>query len=210
MAKDAHLPAGRALLVGLGNPGEKYDHTRHNIGFDVVREVARRAGVSVRDKKFKGRFAQASVGGRMVAFLLPQTFMNLSGEAVQPCAGFFKLGVDSIVVAHDDIDLAPGVVRLKQGGGHGGHNGLRSLDKLLPARDYFRLRLGVGRPPGPAGAGKGGGNVSSWVLGRFSSAESAAVSHLVDVGADAFERLIAGGLLEAQAAVHPLRPPEVT
>ena len=199
MATEDVIPAGRVLLVGLGNPGAKYDGTRHNIGFALVREVARRYGVEVRDKKFKGRFGQGDVRGRMVSFLLPETFMNLSGEAVQPCAGFYKLGPESVVVAHDDIDLAPGVVRLKRGGGHGGHNGLRSLDKLLPSKAYARIRLGVGRPEG--------GNVSSWVLGRFGGDEAAIVDHPVDVGADAFERLIGEGLVAAQQAIHPLRPP---
>ena len=150
MSKDAHFPDGRVVVVGLGNPGPEYDKTRHNIGFLVVEELARRLGVAIRDSRFKGRCASAELRGRPVFMLLPQTFMNLSGQSVGPALGFYKLTPASLIVAHDDIDLPVGRVRLKIGGGHGGHNGLRSLDKLLPSNDYWRLRLGVGRPPHPA------------------------------------------------------------
>lgn len=201
MAKDAQLPAGRALVVGLGNPGSAYDRTRHNIGFDVVRAFASRWSIDVRDKKFKGRHGFGLVRDRTVHVLTPETFMNLSGEAVQPCLGFYKLGVDSLVVAHDDIDLKPGEVRVKVGGGHGGHNGLRSLDKLLPGKNYFRVRLGVGRPQR--------GDVSSWVLGRFGESESATVDHLVETGTDAIERLLSDGLLATQNVVHAVQAPTI-
>ncbi|MFT4704018.1 MAG: PTH1 family peptidyl-tRNA hydrolase [Bradymonadia bacterium] len=201
MSKDVSLPPGRVLVVGLGNPGQKYDRTRHNIGFDVVRELARRYGVGLSDKKFKGVFGHGDVAGRTLCALLPQTFMNLSGEAVQPCLGFYKLTTASLIVAHDDIDLVTGKVRLKVGGGHGGHNGLRSLDKLLPNKDYLRVRLGVGRPPEP------NANVANWVLGHFGSDEARLVEHLVDTGADAIERLMRDGLLDAQGEIHPRQPP---
>lgn len=199
MAKDARIPPGRALVVGLGNPGSQYDRTRHNIGFDVVRAFAARWSIDASDRKFKGRHGFGPVRERTVNVLLPQTFMNLSGESVQPCLGFFKLGVDSLIVAHDDIDLQPGEVRVKVGGGHGGHNGLRSLDKLLPSKEYFRVRLGVGRPPG--------GDVSSWVLGHFRRDDDALVDHLVETGTEAIERLLTDGLLATQNVVHAVTPP---
>lgn len=203
MSKDHRLPSGRALIVGLGNPGPKYDGTRHNIGFMVVDELARRWSVAMSDAKFKALHGGGVVADRTVALIEPQTYMNLSGESVQAAARFYKLGPASIVVAHDDIDLAPGVVKLKVGGGHGGHNGLRSCDKHLPSRDYVRIRLGVGRPPHPSA------EVSNWVLGRFASSEGPLVDHLVHTGADAIETLLRDGLLEAQGRIHPIRPPAV-
>lgn len=199
MAKDAQIPPGRALVVGLGNPGSQYVGTRHNIGFAVVEELAARWSIPLADRKFKGRFGHGLVQDRTANLLLPETFMNLSGQAVQPCLGFFKLGVESLVVAHDDIDLPLGVVRIKLGGGHGGHNGLRSLDALLPSKQYLRVRLGVGRIEGM--------NVASWVLGRFGGEELAAVDHLVTTGCDAIELLLREGLLAAQNRIHAVIPP---
>lgn len=203
MSKDARIPDGRVLVVGLGNPGPKYVGTRHNIGFDVVTELSRRWNISFGEGKFRALSGVGTVGQRQCLLLLPQTFMNLSGESVQAAARFYKREADSVVVAHDDIDLALGKVKLKLGGGHGGHNGLRSCDKHLGTRDYFRIRLGVDRPPHPSA------EVSNWVLGRFGSSLSAYVDHLVDTGADAIERLLSDGLLEAQGSVHPIAPPKV-
>lgn len=200
MSKDARIPPGRALVVGLGNPGARYDGTRHNVGFEVLGELARRWGVTVSEKKFKGQIANAAFGAHTVMLLAPQTFMNLSGESVGPALGFFKLGVDSLIVIHDDIDLPTGRVRLKKGGGHGGHNGLRSLDQHLPTREYLRVRLGVDRPPP-------GGEVSSWVLGHFMSTERAAVEDMISVGADAVEQLLSDGLLDAQHRIHSMKSP---
>ena len=203
MSKDARIPDGRVLVVGLGNPGPKYVGTRHNIGFDTVSELARRWGISFGEGKFRALTGVGSIGQRQCLLLLPQTFMNLSGESVQSAARFYKREADSVVVAHDDIDLTLGKVKLKLGGGHGGHNGLRSLDKHLGTRDYFRIRLGVGRPPHPSA------EVANWVLGRFGSAASQSVDHLVDTGADAIERLLSDGLLEAQGVVHPIPAPPI-
>jgi PTH1 family peptidyl-tRNA hydrolase len=189
------------LVVGLGNPGPKYEGTRHNIGFLMVEELARRAGVSINEGRFRGYVGAGFIADRPAVLLEPQTYMNLSGESVQAAAHFYRLEPASIVVAHDDIDLAPGVVKLKLGGGHAGHNGLRSCDKHLGTRDYLRIRLGVGRPPHPSA------EVSNWVLGRFGSAEQAIVDHLVTTGADAVEILLRDGLLEAQGRIHPVQPP---
>ncbi len=201
MSKDFRLVDGRVLVVGLGNPGSKYDGTRHNIGFAVVDELARRWSISVSDAKFKAACGNGRIRGRDVVLMKPQTYMNLSGESVQAAARFYRLGEDSVVVAHDDIDVVPGKVKLKVGGGHGGHNGLRSCDSHLPSKNYARVRLGVGRPPHPSA------EVANWVLGRFGSAEAAVVDHLVDLGADAIERLLEDGLLSAQGAIHPVPAP---
>lgn len=203
MSKDVHIPAGRVLIVGLGNPGPKYVGTRHNIGFCVVEELARRWNIQLGAGKHRALSGTGMIRQRSVMLLLPQTYMNLSGESVQAATRFFKLEADSVVVAHDDIDLKTGKVKLKIGGGHGGHNGLRSCDSHLGTRDYFRIRLGVGRPP------HANAEVANWVLGHFGSAVRATVEHLVDVGADAVERLIDEGLLEAQGVIHPIQAPDV-
>lgn len=201
MSRDHRLPDGRALIVGLGNPGPKYERTRHNIGFLVVDELARRWSIGMVDAKFKALHGAGVCAGRAVALIEPQTYMNLSGESVQAAARFYKITPASIVVCHDDIDLAPGVVKLKLGGGHGGHNGLRSCDQHLATPDYLRVRLGVGRPPHPQA------DVSNWVLGHFGSSEAAIVEHLVQTGCDAVEIALRDGLLAAQGKVHPIAPP---
>lgn len=201
MSKDAKLPDGRVLIVGLGNPGAEYDRTRHNIGFRVVEALADRWQLAIRDRQFKALVGAGTVAGRQCVVIEPQTYMNLSGQSVSQALSFYKLTPASVIVAHDDIDLPVGRVRLKLGGGHGGHNGLRSLDQQLPTNAYLRVRLGVGRPPHPAA------DVAAWVLGRFGSSEQRAVDHLSDVGAEAIERLLRDGLLAAQGVIHPLEPP---
>lgn len=153
------------LIVGLGNPGEKYTNHRHNIGFMAVQEVLRRHFPSATLKeKFKGFYTCQAVAGQHLHFLLPQTYMNNSGEAVQKAAHFFKIPVEDIVVIHDELDLDLGVVKLKKGGGHAGHNGLRSIIQHLSTQDFYRLRCGIGHP--------GDKNlVTPHVLGNFCSEE---------------------------------------
>ena len=133
------------LLVGLGNPGARYARNRHNIGFITVDAIARRHGASGFRSRFKGELAEAALGGERVLLLKPQTFMNASGESVAETARFFKLLLSDIAVIHDEIDLRPGKLRVKRGGGSAGHNGLRSIDALL-GPDYWRVRIGVGHP----------------------------------------------------------------
>jgi PTH1 family peptidyl-tRNA hydrolase len=195
MSKDAIVPDGRALVVGLGNPGGRYAGTRHNVGFDVAQVLARRWGTVIAEERFRARLGTATVRGRTVVLMEPQTYMNLSGESVRPALSFWKLAPLSVIAVHDDIDLPVGRVRIKLGGGHGGHNGLRSLDQHLGTRDYFRVRLGVGRPVH--------GEVADWVLGRFAAAERAAVDVMVELGADAVEAVLADGLLTSQGTIHP-------
>src|SRR5438874_9133674 len=133
------------LLVGLGNPGARYARNRHNIGFMAVEAIARRHRAAGFRNRFKGELAEASIGGERVLLLKPQTFMNASGESVVEAARFFKILPSEIVVIHDEIDLRPGKLRVKRGGGSAGHNGLRSVDALL-GQDYWRVRIGVGHP----------------------------------------------------------------
>lgn len=133
------------LLVGLGNPGLRYARNRHNVGFMAVEAIARRYGAAGFRNRFKGELAEAAIGGERVLLLKPQTFMNASGEAVADAARFFKIPLEDVIAVHDEIDLRPGKLRVKRGGGSAGHNGLRSIDALL-GPDYWRVRIGVGHP----------------------------------------------------------------
>ncbi|MBV9377550.1 MAG: aminoacyl-tRNA hydrolase [Alphaproteobacteria bacterium] len=133
------------LVAGLGNPGARYARNRHNVGFMAVDAIARRFGVSGFRNRFEGELAEAPIGGERVLLLKPQTFMNASGEAVADAARFFKIPLENVIAIHDEIDLRPGKLRVKRGGGSAGHNGLRSIDALL-GPDYWRVRIGVGHP----------------------------------------------------------------
>ncbi|MBF0422608.1 MAG: aminoacyl-tRNA hydrolase [Magnetococcales bacterium] len=135
------------LLVGLGNPGAKYQGTRHNIGFDALAIMVERFGFSTVGDRFDGRFGTGRVAGQPVVWLCPQTYMNLSGKSVGPAVHFYKLAPEDVVVFHDDLDLACGRIKMKRGGGHGGHNGLKSIQQVLSSPEFIRIRLGIGRPP---------------------------------------------------------------
>ncbi|MBI1209505.1 MAG: aminoacyl-tRNA hydrolase [Azospirillum sp.] len=172
------------LLVGLGNPGAEYAGNRHNIGFMVVDEIARRHGFGPWRKRFHGRSAEGTVAGDKVLALEPLTYMNLSGQAAAAALAFHKLAPERMVVFHDEIDLAPGKVRVKKGGGAGGHNGLRSLDQHL-GPEYWRVRLGVGHP----------GHrdlVHDYVLHDFAKADGAWLALLIEACASAFPLLVEG------------------
>lgn len=174
------------LLVGLGNPGPKYERTRHNIGFRVAEEVARKLGAALgRDSRWNALLGKAGD----VAVLLPQGYMNVSGESVAQAARFWKVPAEEIVVAHDEIDLDFGRIQVKQGGGDAGHNGLRSIRQHLGTGDTVRLRFGVGRPP-PQWEG------ADWVLAKFSAEEEQALQELIPLAADA----ALAALLEGPAA----------
>ncbi|WP_189424050.1 aminoacyl-tRNA hydrolase [Devosia pacifica] len=151
------------LLVGLGNPGAQYENNRHNIGFMAVDEIARAHNFGPYRQKFAGLLAEGTLSGEKVLLLKPQTFMNRSGDSVQQAAQFYKLSPADITVLYDELDLAPGKVRIKAGGGNGGHNGLRSIDPQL-GRDYRRVRLGIGHPGSKE-------LVTPHVLGDFSKAD---------------------------------------
>ena len=155
----------RTLVVGLGNPGARYDNTRHNIGFLAVDRLAYDLNVELTQQKFSAHYGQGTLPNRAPAVLLkPQTFMNLSGKSVAPCVKFFQVPLERVIVIHDELEFPFGVVRVKVGGGHAGHNGLRSIvEQLGGAKEFVRVRVGIGRPKR--------GSVSDYVLSKFSADE---------------------------------------
>lgn len=196
----------RWLVVGLGNPGAKYERNRHNIGFRVVDELARKHGLPAWSKKLGGETTAGLVDtprGREQAVLCkPLEFMNLSGFAVQRLAQFHKTEQEQILVVHDEVDLPFGAVRLKRDGGHGGHNGLRSIIEQL-GNKFARVRMGVGRDPNlPAGAA---GNTAGWVLSDFPAAQSPTVDAMIAAGCEDIEAVLALGITAAMN-LHNGRP----
>jgi peptidyl-tRNA hydrolase, PTH1 family len=177
------------LLVGLGNPGQKYERNRHNVGFRVAEDAARKLGVALDMTRWNAVLGQGRASGDAVSVLLPQTYMNESGEPVGHAARFWKVEPGALVVVHDDMDLEFGRVQVKLGGGDGGHNGLKSLRQHLGTADYARVRFGVGRPPLQwEGA--------DWVLSNFSSAEEEQLKELIPQAAEAaVAALLEGPLL---------------
>lgn len=181
-------PPADWLIVGLGNPGSRYARTRHNVGFMVLDELARRWDLSRGKDRFRSRVAEgrAQPGGPRVALLWPQTFMNLTGEAVGPARGAYKVPVERVLAVHDEIDLPFGDLRCRLGGGMAGHNGLKSLKQHLATPDFGRVRIGVSRPDSTDPE-----IVSAWVLGRFSEPE-AEVAGLISSAADLVEAIVDG------------------
>jgi PTH1 family peptidyl-tRNA hydrolase len=183
------------LFVGLGNPGSRYERTRHNIGFRVVDEVARRHGIGPLRSKLGGELATGMIGAHKVLLLKPMEFMNTSGFAVQKAAQFYGVEVRSIAVVHDDIDLDPGRLKLKSGGGHGGHNGLRSLVEQLGEAGFARVRCGVGKPPRLAQDGEARDRaIAGYVLSDVPAAQAADIDAMIARAADAVEGIAAHGI----------------
>jgi PTH1 family peptidyl-tRNA hydrolase len=178
------------LVVGLGNPGERYADTRHNIGFMVVSLAAVRAGVAIKRAAYQGLCGVGRLARAEATVLLPQTFMNRSGASVASACQSLGIAPGDLIVVHDEIDLPFGTVRIKAGGGHGGHNGLRSITEALGHGDFLRVRLGIGRPPA-------GGDVSGYVLSRFASSERQALPELLEGGASAVEAILERGCTAA-------------
>jgi PTH1 family peptidyl-tRNA hydrolase len=201
------------LVVGLGNPGKKYAGNRHNVGFMVVERLARQHGLPDFKEKFSGVWTKgelAAAGSRHpVALLEPHTFMNLSGDAVQPAAAFLKVEPARVIVVHDELDLPWRDLRLKIGGGHAGHNGLRSIMQRLATPEFVRIRVGIGRPP-PGWKG----DVADFVLQDFDALERAELPEVIDRACGAVERIVADGLTAAMQhfntklpATKPARAP---
>ena len=199
------------LIVGLGNPGPEYDDTRHNAGFWWVDALARELKVQlVPERSYWGLAARASVQGRSVWLLQPQTFMNLSGKSVAALVRFFKIAPDEILVAHDELDFEPGTVKLKKGGSHGGHNGLRDIHAQLGS-DYWRLRIGIGHPGAKA-------EVIHWVLKKPAPDQRTLIEDAIARSLKAWPLLLAGDMDKAMQQVHttqaprpkPPRPPKPT
>lgn len=183
------------LVVGLGNPGPRYAGTRHNIGRAAVEELARRHGVDVGTQRFNARFGLGQVADTRLCLAQPLTYMNLSGQAVAPLARFYQVPPEKVLVVFDDLDLPLGKVRLRSGGGSGGHNGLTSVLASLGTREVPRVRLGIGRPPP-------GWDAADFVLARFTAQEQAEAANLAEVGADAVEAVVRNGLESAMNAFN--------
>ncbi len=197
MAKPSHPIQ---LIVGLGNPGSEYEATRHNAGVWFIEQLARDLGVTLQhDKKMHGAVARASVQGQDVRLLVPSTFMNLSGQSVTALSNFYKIPTESILVAHDELDIPPGEARLKIGGGHGGHNGLRDIiSKQGNNKNFMRLRIGIGHP-GEARL------VTSYVLGRPSRDDANKIDGAVDESVRVMPKVMAGDWDKAVQELHTFK-----
>ncbi|CAM3299670.1 aminoacyl-tRNA hydrolase [Stackebrandtia soli] len=186
------------LVVGLGNPGPKYAGNRHNVGFMVADLLSQRIGgrfsrnARTRSEVCEGRLG---IGGPQVVIVKPLTYMNVSGQSVGPLATFFKVPDERIIVVHDELDLPFGVLRLKSGGGEGGHNGLKSISQALGAKSYVRARFGIGRPPGRM-------DPAAYVLRDFSADERTELPLFMELTADAVEAVMTDGLTAAQNRFH--------
>jgi PTH1 family peptidyl-tRNA hydrolase len=188
------------LIVGLGNPGERYEATRHNAGFWLVERFAAESRTGLRkDAKFQALVGRHEASGAWL--MLPQSHMNLSGRPVQMLAAFFRIAPADILVVHDELDFPPGIVRMKQGGGAAGHNGLKDISARLGAQDYWRLRLGIGHP-GDRNA------VSNYVLNRPTLEERVAVDAAIAAGVEILPQVLAGDLQGAMLKLHSRPDPE--
>lgn len=188
--------SGIRLVVGLANPGKQYADTRHNVGAWFVHELARQSQVSLSpESKFHGLVATTSVAGVQCRLLEPTTFMNESGRAVQSLAQFYKVTPAEILVVHDELDFAPGTIRLKKGGGHGGHNGLRDIVSCLGSPDFYRLRIGIGHPGDRS-------RVTGYVLGEPGKSDRAAIERSIDEGLRVMDDLLNGQFEKAMHYLH--------
>ncbi|GAA2859011.1 aminoacyl-tRNA hydrolase [Paenarthrobacter ilicis] len=188
------------LIVGLGNPGSEYSNNRHNVGQMVLDELASRVGGKFKAHKSRAQVVEGrmGIGGPRVVLAKPMTYMNVSGGPVGALCKFFDIAADHVIAVHDEIDIPFNTVKLKLGGGEGGHNGLRDISKALATKDYLRVRVGVGRPPGRM-------ETADFVLRDFATAEKKELPFLVDEAADAVELLMSQGLLAAQQKHHPAK-----
>ena len=189
------------LIVGLGNPGTEYEATRHNAGFWWVDTAARDLKVSLQpDRSYHGLVARTSVKGENVWLLQPQTFMNLSGKSVGALARFFKIQPQEILVVHDELDITPGEAKLKLGGSHAGHNGLRDIHAQLGTDQYWRLRIGIGHPGVKS-------EVANWVLKKPAPDQRSAIGDCITRTSLALPHLLAGDMVKATQMIHTAKPP---
>ena len=187
------------LIVGLGNPGPKYEQTRHNVGFVFVDELARSKGASWKlENKFHGEVCKLSLVGNEVWLLKPNTYMNLSGKAVAALARFYKIAPESILVVHDELDIPPGQLRLKQGGGHGGHNGLRDIVAQMGSREFLRLRVGIGHPGDSR-------DVTNYVLGKASPEDQKHIDNAIDEAMRTLPQVMEGDMQPAMNRLHSIK-----
>lgn len=189
------------LFIGLGNPGPEYDQTRHNAGFWWLDAVAKALNAPLTmDRSYHGLTAKTVVNGQTVWLLKPQTFMNLSGKSVAALANFFKISPQEMLVAHDELDIAPGEAKLRLGGSHAGHNGLRDIHAQFGTEPYWRLRLGIGHPGNKA-------DVVHWVLKKPSPDHRIAIEQTIDRALSALPNLLAGDMEQATRLIHTSKPP---
>ena len=185
-----------SLIVGLGNPGSEYERTRHNAGFWFLDELARQHNLSFKlDKKFHGEIARYKHNGEDVWLLKPMTFMNLSGQAVQALAHFYKINLDEILVVHDELDLSVDTARLKKGGGHGGHNGLRDIASKMGGNNYLRLRIGIGHPGDK-------NKVTNHVLKKASTDDQISIERNIERALNVLPLVIEGDIQKAMNELH--------
>jgi len=182
------------LIVGLGNPGSKYQWTRHNAGFMVLDRFSQDSGIAITRKNFSGLYGEGTYQGERLLLLKPQTFMNLSGRSVAAALNFHKIAIQDLIVIHDDLDIPFGRVKLKEDGGHAGHNGLRSLMQELGSGSFVRLRIGIGRPLH--------GDAADYVLSSFSGDELVNLPRLLDSVVDLLKLAIADGVRKAMSLYH--------
>lgn len=184
------------LIVGLGNPGQKYERTRHNAGFWFIDELVRRTGTTLKlENKFHGELGKTRIDGEEVWLLKPLTFMNRSGQSVGALARFYKISPENILVAHDELDLPPGTIRLKKGGGHGGHNGLRDTVSQLGSKEFMRLRVGIGHPGHSS-------EVTNYVLGKAPQSEQILMVQAIDAALDELPSIVAGEHQKVMNRLH--------
>lgn len=183
------------LIVGLGNPGNRYQQTRHNIGFMVLEAIAARWAVDIKQKSFEALWNRGKVAGANVLLAMPQTYMNLSGNAVRSLQAYFKVDTGNVIVIHDDLDLPFGAMRLKAGGGDAGHKGLKSIVNCLGSADFTRVRMGIGKPADRT-------PVEDYVLQKFNPGESARLREIIQSASDAAADIIQSGLQQAMAKHH--------
>jgi len=189
------------IVAGLGNPGAQYEKTRHNMGFRTIDELARRAGVRVDRLRFKALSAECTSGTERILLLKPQTFMNLSGEAIREAMDWYKLDTAHLIVIYDDISLAPGRLRIRQKGSDGGHNGIKSTLQHVADANFPRIKIGVGSPPHPDY------DLADWVLGTFCAEDSRAVDDAILRAADAVDMIVAQGAVKAAERFNSSLPP---
>ena len=189
------------LFVGLGNPGPEYEDTRHNAGFWWIDALARELKVTlVPERSYWGLMARTTINGQNVWLLEPQTFMNLSGKSVGALARFFKIAPEEVLVVHDELDFEPGVVKLKQGGSHGGHNGLRDIHAQLGSPNYWRLRVGIGHPGNK-------GEVANWVLKKPAPDQMTLIEDAIIHSLKSWPEIAAGQMDKATLAIHTTKAP---
>lgn len=188
------------LVVGLGNPGPEYTKTRHNAGVWFIEELAARNNISLRpEKKYFGLYGKGEIGGELVHLLIPTTFMNRSGQAVAPLANFFRIPVANMLVAHDELDMEPGVCKIKQGGGHGGHNGLRDIiARMANNKEFYRLRIGIGHPGHRD-------RVTGHVLGKAPKIDQDKIAQAIDEASRCFDIWQTDDLKKAQNRLHSFK-----